>query len=746
MRKTAQSISRACAFSFGVILVASCASPSLSPSSMAEPLVTETRRDNMFTQTIASLREAVDRRRAAGVPVPIPADPGGGYTHEQHKQNGKTVYEAGMLYELTGEIEYLDFAADILADYADLYPMLDLHPEVKPSTPSRLFWQGLNEAVWLVYVSQGYAAIRDDLSDAQRSNIETNLLRPMADFLSEGSPQTFNRIHNHGTWAAAAVGMTGYTLDDRDLVDKALYGLDKSGDAGFLKQVEELFSPDGYYAEGPYYQRYALMPFILFAQAIDRNDPDMEIFHYRDQVLVKAITATIQQSYSSKFFPINDAIREKGLSTNELRYGVAIAYDLTGDPSLLSIALQQGSVVPTPEGRAVAEAIAAGEAVPFPFKTLQLRDGPQGDRGALIVLRNGSADDDAAIVFKPTSQGLGHGHFDRLGLIYYDNGDEIVADYGAARFLNVAPKNGGRYLPENTSWAKQTVAHNTLVVDQRSQFGGDWRLAEERPSEVLAFDDTPGASFAAAQITGAYDGVDVRRVVAMVDRPGGGSYVIDIVLGESDGTHTYDLPVHFKGQLIETNLPFEYSTELLVPMGDDDGYEHLWKTAETRVVPANANSEVSILVRDQFYTLTLATTGEATAYLTRLGANDPDNNLRNEQAMIFRTQGKSTAFASVYERHGRYDNDEEVTVFSGSSIAQIDIQEREGIYIISVSPETTNPIMVFVAKESGESSSHVVRVGQETYKWQGPVGLFASSGPGRNDKSGGNSNDHYTPI
>ena len=45
--------------------------------------------------------------------------------------------------------------------------------------------------------------------------------------------------------------MTGYVLNDKNFVDQALYGLDKSGNAGFLKQLDNLFSPDGYYEEGP---------------------------------------------------------------------------------------------------------------------------------------------------------------------------------------------------------------------------------------------------------------------------------------------------------------------------------------------------------------------------------------------------------------------------------------------------------------------------------------------------------------
>ena len=679
-----------------------------------------------FAQTIEELRASVDARRLEGVPVPVPADSGGGYTHEQHKQNGKTIYEAAMLYQQTGDASYKEFSTSILLDYAELYPTLGLHPKVKPETPSRLFWQGLNEAWWLVYVIQGYDAIKDDLTADERNKIETGLIRPMADFLSEGSPQTFNRIHNHGTWAAAAVGMTGYVLDERDYVDKALYGLDKSGNAGFLLQIETLFSPDGYYAEGPYYQRYALMPFVLFAQAIERNDPDLGIFDHRDGVLRKAIFSTVQQSYGGRFFPINDAIREKGLNTAELRYAVAIAYDLTGDDTLLSVAQQQIGFVPTPEGRAVADAIDAGRAKPFPFRTLKLRDGSDGERGALVVLRGGEGTDDAALVLKAGSQGLGHGHFDWLGLIYFDNGDEIIADYGAARFLNVEPKNGGKYLPENLSWAKQSVAHNTLVVDQTSQFDGDWRAAEKTSPRILAFDDTPGASFTAAEIGAAYEGVNLKRVVAMVEREGGGQYILDVIRGASDEQHTYDLPLHFKGQLIETSLPFVHATNVLAPLGNSAGYQHLWKTSETPSIAAGTVSDLSLVIDDQFYTLTHTANRALTAYLTRLGANDPDNNLRNEQAMILRAEDKDVSFFSVYERHGRYDNDEEVTVYSGGSVKTLSMERSGSTDIYTLVPEAGGTIYLLVDEDAGEAAHALTHEGEEI-SWTGPVGLHVSS-------------------
>ncbi|MEL6859177.1 MAG: heparinase II/III family protein [Pseudomonadota bacterium] len=649
-----------------------------------------------FDALMADLAVRVDQRLQAGIPVPVPVDAGGGYTHEQHKQNAKTIYEAGMLFEQTGDLKYRDAVRDILLDYAALYPTLGIHPEQKSSNKGKLFWQGLNEAWWLVYTIQGYETVRDSLSDDARETIEAGVLNPMADFLSVGSPQTFDRIHNHATWATTAVGMTGYVLGQPERVEQALYGLDQSGEAGFLKQLDELFSPDGYYAEGPYYQRYALMPFVLFSQAIDRNQPERGIFEHRDGIVLKAIRSTMEQSYAGLFFPINDAIREKGINTVELKYGLAIAYERTKDPSLLGAIQLQNGVVPTPSGRAALEAIEAGKAEPFAFTSKQFRDGPSGDQGALMVLRSGPTDDDAAAIMKATTQGLGHGHHDKLGFLYYDNGDEIVADYGAARFLNVEAKNGGRYLPENETWAKQTIAHNALVVDQASHFGGDWREGQKHAPSVIAFDTYEGVQVAFAEIDTAYEGVNLQRLIAIVPSETGRDYVIDIMRGIGTEGHMFDLPVHFKGQLIETSFDMVHETMRLEPLGSANGYQHLWKRSQS--VPMSGQQDASWLLGDQFYTLSFAADQALTAYFAELGANDPDHNLRHEQALILRAQGEAVTFVSVYERHGLYDSDNEVTVFDGSSIEDIQITTNSGVTSVMLKPEVGDAITFKLAE------------------------------------------------
>nr|WP_285817582.1 heparinase II/III family protein [Echinimonas agarilytica] len=626
----------------------------------------------------------VDQLLLEPVDIPVPLHAGGGYTHERHKNNYKLMFNAAVLYQLTGDVKYANHVRDMLLEYAKLYPTLPIHPQKKSSNAGKLFWQGLNEAVWLVYTIQAYDAIIPALDDATRQTIENGVLRPVALFLSEQSPHTFNLVHNHGTWATTAVGMTGYVLGERDWVEKALYDLEKSGKGGFLRQLDELFSPAGYYNEGPYYQRYALMPFVTFAKAIEVNEPERKIFEYRDGIVLKAIETTIQLSYNNLFFPLNDAIKSKGIDTIELVNGVAIAYGLTGETGLLSIAQQQDQILLTGDGLKVARAIEQGLATPFDFKSIAFGDGADGMQGAFVVMRQRNHGDQA-LVFKATAQGLGHGHFDKLNWQFYDTDEEIVSDYGAARFLNVEAKFGGRYLPENKTYAKQTVAHNTLVVDEISHFEGITKEGNKHHPELLFFGNHERVKIAAATIDSAYPDTAFTRTIALLNLAPEKSLVVDVLSAESDSVHQYDLPVHYQGHLIETN--FELNTQLsaLTPLGQDSGYQHLW--LKSSATPKGPLAKVTWLNKNgRFYTLTALQSQGTNVLFTQLGANDPQFNLRAENAFIFRVaNAKSHDFVSVLEPHGEYNPSKEYTLTGSSQVVDLIHQRHDEVQVIEVS-------------------------------------------------------------
>ena len=680
-----------------------------------------------FDLTLKQAQSKLDALIDTPLTIPVPKDPGGGYTHETHKANFTLMYEAGQLYQLTGEKKYADFAGKMMLAYADVYPSWGIHPAKKEQSPGRMFWQNLNESMFLLHTAPSYGAVKETLSEEQRNKIETDLLRNMADFLSVGAPETFNKVHNHGTWATAAVGLTGYAIGDDEYVEQALMGLDKSGEAGFLKQMDVLFSPDGYYNEGPYYQRFALKPFVIFAQAVQKNNPERKIFEKRDGILKKATYSLIQQNYGGLFFPINDAIKEKGIRTNELLHGVAIAYELTGDTGLLSIAQEQNTFVLTPESRKLSQDLAAGKATPFDYKSMRLGDGEQGTDGALDILRASADPNGLAAVAKNTSQGLGHGHFDKMGLLVYDAGHEILRDYGAARFLNVEAKFGGHYLAENDKYAKQTIAHNALVVDETSHFDSDVNVGNKNAPTLGAFITGENIQLTSAEIDTAYEDVRIGRSVAIIeDAAFSGPVIIDLTEAHSENLHNYDLPFHYNGHLVETNFDVAAEPLTRTPLGYKNGYEYLWKVAEAQ--PVDGLSQVTWLLDRKFYSVSSAVPKGTEVIFTQVGANDPNFNLRNEPGFILRAKtNDGVSFLSVIEPHGDYNPTVEYTIGSHSRVKSVSHFEGGAAEYIMIETKDGNVVGLGLGDEDNPSGTHSVDVNGETISWTGPYKLFPSN-------------------
>ncbi|MDZ4261094.1 MAG: alginate lyase family protein, partial [Pseudomonadota bacterium] len=159
----------------------------------------EIARDGRFKTEFNNKKSQLDEKLALPKQVPVPRDSGGGFTHEVHKTNAQNMYDAAIIYQLTGDQKYADYVRDLLLMYAELYPTLPLHPQRRTDaviSAGKLFWQNLNESVWLVYTIQAYDAVLTALTAPEREKIEKGILRPVALFLSEGSPHTFNTIHN----------------------------------------------------------------------------------------------------------------------------------------------------------------------------------------------------------------------------------------------------------------------------------------------------------------------------------------------------------------------------------------------------------------------------------------------------------------------------------------------------------------------------------------------------------------------
>ncbi len=680
----------------------------------------------LFDAELAQAKARIERALAAPIVVPVPAD-AAGFTHERHKANYAEMQLAGFLYQVTGEARYAAFVKALLEKYADLYPTLGRHPAANSSSPGRLFWQSLNECVWLVHVTQAYDCIYDTLTPAERARYEGNIFRPMAHFLADERAEEFDRIHNHGTWAATAVGMAGYVMGDREMVNKALRGSKQDGHGGYLRQLDELYAPDGYYVEGPYYARYVIMPFYVFAQVIEHNQPELQIFARRDGVLGKALHSLLQlTNRNGEFIPFNDALKEKNIQSPEVLLAVDTAYARYGrDPRLLSVAARQQGVTLSANGLEVARALAVTPNPPgYAYTSVEYRDGPDGHTGGVGVLRAASGASESLALLKYSTFGMEHGHFDKLSLIYYDQGREILSDYGSARFLNIEQKWGGRYLPENKTYAKQTVAHNALVVDRATQYGGSYAKGEHQHSDRHFFSaDDPDFQVVSARDTTAVPGVAMQRTVALVrDAKLAFPVVIDVVRATSAQEHDYDLPFWYQGQFLQTNVAVAMNPTERHPLGTAHGYQHLWREGDGA---AKGPVQFTWFNGGRYYTVTSAADENTRLVLVRIGANDPNQNLRNEPGFLLRTRAANQVFASVLEPHGIWDGTKEFTSGGFPNIERVTVvaASDEGT-VVTIAGKGGLAWTLLIANRADPDGRHRVEAGGETFEWSGGAKLI----------------------
>lgn len=662
--------------------------------------------------------------------IPQPLDAGGGYSHEKHKQNYAELYKVAVSQRLNPSDDKVQYIKDMFNGYATMYNDLPLHPKRKENHPAgRLFWQGLNETVWLFYTIQSYDLAKQFLTAAEQKNITSNLLRPMVKFLSVDSYETFNKIHNHGTWSVAAVGMTGFVLNDKDMVDRAIYGSKKDGKTGFLAQIDALFSIDGFYAEGPYYHRYAMLPFIAFAEAIETNRPDVKIFEHKNELLKKAVTTLVQLTdESGTFYPINDAIKSKTWESDEVIFGTNIAYSRYRDASLLPVIKQLGKLSFTDAGAIAANAITPNLSSVVNRPSMFIEDGPDGGRGGLALMRSPQTGaGQLHAVFKFATQGLGHGHFDRLSLSVYDHGNEIINDYGAARFLNIEAKRGGHYLPENKSYARHSIAHSTIILNETSHYKANVEHSEANYSSLITQDlKDERLQLTIAQDNTAYEGVNLQRSITLVNEPqiSDRPFIIDCAKVLNASNAQIDLNYPFYGDVISLNLDYKRPENRTI-LGTKDGYEHLEILASGKPVQNQRELQFTFLQKQRFYTLTSIVNENSEVMLTQTGANDPEFNLNIQRQLLLREKGKSNhTFVTIIEPHGFFNPIKETVSQPVSVFKELKSSEQDGIQVLTFIANGKSWVYTLSRKQNNDKQSHKITIDGATYTWTGNHQLF----------------------
>ncbi|EPN4998078.1 heparinase II/III domain-containing protein [Vibrio alginolyticus] len=704
--------------------------PILLTEAEVELLRKEVGKPSLMGKSIEANRKELEAFMRLPLDVPGHGE-AGGYEHNRHKQNYTYMNLAGRLFLITQEEKYAQFVKDLLAIYAEKYLTFDFHVQKNTNPTGRLFHQILNEHSWLMFTSLAYSCVASVMTEDERTAIVERIFEPMLDMFTVKYAHDFDRIHNHGIWAVAAVGICGLAIGKPEYLEMSVYGQDRDDTGGFLAQISQLFAPSGYYMEGPYYHRYAIRPTCVFAEVVHRHMPEVDIYNYKDKVIGNTVQAMLATAYPNGEFPaLNDASRTMSITDMGVQVAVSVYSKHYGmDDNILGMAKIQNAVWMHPCGLELSQAYdkaIADREIGMPFwPSVELNEGPTGNNGAQGFIRmQDKTGDVSQLVMNYGQHGMGHGNFDTLGITFFNRGQEVLREYGFCRWVNVEPKFGGRYLDENKSYARQTIAHNAVSIDEQCQNGFDVDRADSVHG-LPHFFKVEGTEIngMSAFANDHYPNTDMQRSVFMLNLDElEAPLLLDLYRIEGEGEHQYDYSHQYDGQIVRTNFDYQSFGELNT-LGDDFGYQHLWKVASGTV---QDTALVSWLQNNTYYTW-LGTSssakqnGDNEVIFTRTGANDPSFNLRSEPAFILRSKGESTLFASVLETHGYFNEEFEQSVNARGQVKDIRVVGYNAVgSIVEITTEKSLvTVMISNVLGADDQTPHQVELNGKTYSWNG---------------------------
>ena len=509
-----------------------------------------------------------------------------------HRELAELARDSGLLYQVTGDSRYAAGARTILLAYAEKYAAYPRHTTRGEDKlgGGKVGAQTLDEATWLIPITQAADLVWAALSDAERQAITGKLLLPAAREVI--LPHRMG-VHNIQCWKNSAAGLVGLLLDDKELIAAAI----DDPKAGFRVQLEKGVNADGAWWEGAWgYHFYTVSALLPLAEGARSRGIDLYT-----PALKKMFDAPLAFAMPNGVLPnFNDSAEVKLAGHGSL---YEIAYARFKDPRYLAVLA--GS------DRKSLSALLHGVATLPPAPALEAASANYPASG-FAILRRGADQSATWLALDYGPHGGGHGHPDKLSFVLHARGQVVAPDAGITSYGS----------PLHQSWFRTSIAHNTLVVDEKNQ-----RQAEGR---CIAFGTQGGVDYVTAEAGSIAEGVRFVRTVAVLD--GDTIVFVDQVLGSAE--HTFDLALHHRGEWAA--LP--EGRAWTAPAGRS-GYDHL-KDATTRTQDTAAT--LALRVSDQLRTSLSLAGGESTEIVTATGpgASTADR----VPTLIFRRKARETVF------------------------------------------------------------------------------------------------------
>lgn len=436
----------------------------------------------------------------------------GGWRVWRHRELADLARDTSILHQITGDEQYLNAANVILRGYAQRYQQYAGDPSADEwMLKARAFSQALTESLWAVPLAQAFDLVKGHLTDPD--HIETNLLRPISEVLIKAHDNLIQKgqaKHNYTSWFLAALGTLAFTLNDKTLIDRVI-----DGEGGFRFHLDAAVLPDGMeYEVTPYYHNFVALAYINLAVAAQAGGYDLYAMEgTQGQSIAKMWNAFASLAYlDGRVIEANDgSYWPYSIYDVEICdvYEVAYAQTQRDDFAwLLHAAYQRRNVA---RDRWTALLWATGD---LKVKHNQLASTRLEDSG-IIFLRHPDTELEAFISYG--NYAGSHSHLDRLSLHI----SPFSPDPGTPLYGVDARK----------TWYQQTLAHNTVVVDKRSQEKAGASLDSWSRNNVDLTSDS------------LYPGVTISRKVALLQ-----TGVTDTTSVYSEVPHMYDWIFHTDGQ------------------------------------------------------------------------------------------------------------------------------------------------------------------------------------------------------
>ena len=394
---------------------------------------------------------------------------------QAHRNNRRVVAALGGAYVFTGDERYAARVRDVLLAYTRTFPGYPYHSGRGDITPEgsgmRVECEALGEAGWLAAMARGYdmVAASPALSKQNHEAIRRMFAEDVKVSLRYDEGLSNRQAHHN-----LAVSAVGLILGDEFLTKRAL---------GSLRyQLKHAVLGDGLWWEcSPGYHYYAVRTLREVAETFQRVGIDAA----RDPKLRLSFDGPLRFLLPDGTYPaVNDSHMGHRLNRSDFE----MLYHLHRDPVYAGILAHPGYR----RERTAAYGLYGGPL----GETAAMPNGSWNFfQAGMSVLKTGPAGRELCAVVDYGQTVAGHGHMDKLNLVLFAQGRLLLPDIGTRSYFS----------PVYRFWDRQTLSHNTVVVDERSQ--------KQERGRLTLFDGRGPVQLVQATADEAYPCLDLMRTV-----------------------------------------------------------------------------------------------------------------------------------------------------------------------------------------------------------------------------------------